>query len=61
MFADDLALDTVTGLQRLLNLLYSFCKVKDLIVNIIKTKVTVYKHGGVLVKTEKWSYGGKKR
>ena len=34
MFADDLALisDTDIGLQRLLNLLFSFCKVKDLIV-----------------------------
>ena len=32
MFADDLALisDSVLGLQRLLNLLYSFCKTKDL-------------------------------
>ena len=55
MFVDDLALlsDTVIGLQRLLNLLFRFCKVKDLIVNTIKTKVMVYKHGGVLAKTEK--------
>ena len=56
MFADDLALisDTVIGLQRLLNLLYSFCQVKDLIVNTIKTKVMVYKNG----KTERWTCGG---
>ena len=55
MIADDLALisDTVIGLQRLLNLLFSFCKVKDLVVNTIKTKVMVYKHGEVLAKTEK--------
>ena len=62
MFADDLALisDSVLGLQRLLNLLYSFCKTKDLIVNILKTKVSVYKNGGTLAKTEKWTYGGEK-
>ena len=55
MITDDLTLisDTVIGLQRLLNLLFSFCKVKDLIVNAIKTKVMVYKHGEVLAKTEK--------
>ena len=36
MFADDLALivDTVQGLQRLLNLLYDFCTNKGLIINI---------------------------
>ena len=40
MFADDLALilDIVIGLQRLLNLLLSFCKVKDWIVNTIKQR-----------------------
>ena len=60
MFADDLALnsDTVVGLQRLLNLLYSFCQVKDLIANTIKTKVMVYKNGGILAKTEHWTYNG---
>ena len=46
------------GLQRLLNLLYSFCQVKDLIVNTIKTKVVVYKNGGIHVKTEHWTYDG---
>ena len=57
MFADDLALisDTVIGLQQLLNLLHSFFKVKDLIVNIIKTKVMVYKNRGMLAKTEHWT------
>ena len=60
MFADDLALvsDTVVGLQQLLNLLYSFCQVKDLIVNTIKTKLMVYKNVGILAKTEHWTSGG---
>ena len=38
--------------------MYSFCQVKDLIVNTIKTKVMVYKNGGILAKTERWTYGG---
>ena len=62
MFADDLALisDTVIGLhiQWLLNLLYTFCQVKAFTVNTIKLKVMVYKNGGVLTKTERWTYGG---
>ena len=60
MFADDLPLifDSVLWLQRLLNLLYSFCKAKDLIVDIIKTKVMVYKLGETLAKTDKWFYVG---
>ena len=60
MFADDLALMSysVLWLQRLLNLLYSFCKAKYLIVDIIKTKVMVYKNGGMLAKTDKWLFGG---
>ena len=60
MFADDLVLisDTVMGFQRLLNLMYSFCQVNGLIVNTIKTKVMGYKNGGILAKTERWTYGG---
>ena len=60
MFADDLTLIStlVIGLQRLLNLLYSFSQVKDLMANAIKTKVMIYKNGGILAKTERWTYGG---
>ena len=48
MFADDLALisDIIIGLQRVLNLLHNFCEARDLIVNILKTKVVVFKTGG---------------
>ena len=60
MFGDDLALisDSVIGLQRLLNLLHNFCIVRDLVVNTVKTKVVVFKNGGILSKNEVWSYAG---
>ena len=50
MFADDLALisDSIIGLQRLLNILHNFCVVRDLVVNTVKTKVVVFKNGGLL-------------
>ena len=61
MFADDLALisDSIIGLQRLLNILHNFCVVRDLVVNTVKTKVVVFKNGGLLSRNEVWSYAGK--
>ena len=58
MFADDLALisDTVVGLQRQLNILYNFCDTNKLKVNETKTKVVVFKNGGVLSRHESWTY-----
>ena len=62
MFADDLALiaDTVVGLQRQLNILSEFCKDFKLKVNESKTKIVVFKNGGVLSKHETWHYGNVK-
>ena len=58
MFADDLALlsDTVVGLQRQLNILYEFCDKNKLKVNEAKTKVVVFKNGGILSRHEAWTY-----
>ena len=58
MFADDLALmaDTVGELQRQLNLLSDFCQNYKLKVNESKTKVVVFKNGGVLARHESWTY-----
>jgi len=58
MFADDLALiaDTVLELQRQLNILSDFCLQYKLKVNEDKTKVVVFKNGGVLSRNEKWHY-----
>lgn len=60
MFADDIALisDTVVGLQKQLNILNQFCEHSKLAVNILKTKVLVFKRGGQLASKEKWTYGG---
>ncbi|XP_078607973.1 uncharacterized protein LOC144879949 [Branchiostoma floridae x Branchiostoma japonicum] len=62
MFADDLALcaDSVIGLQRVLNALNTYCSKWQLTVNLVKTKVMVFRNGGKLKRTEKWYYCGKK-
>lgn len=58
MFADDIALmsDTVKGLQSQLNVLSEFCNKYMLSVNVTKTKIVVFKKGGVLARNEKWTY-----
>ena len=61
IFADDLALisDSIIGLQRLLNILHKFCVVRNLVVSTVKTKVVVFKNGGLLSRNDVWSYAGK--
>ena len=60
LFADDIALisDTIVGLQRHLNLLREYCVKKKIVVNIIKTKIVVFKKDGTLSRHEKWYYDG---
>ena len=60
LFADDIALisDTIVGLQKQLNLLFKYCLDSKLVVNISKTKVMVFRNGGILSKHEKWYYNG---
>ena len=60
LFADDIALisDTIVGLQRQLNLLREYCVQNKLVVNIIKTKIVVFKKDGTLSRHEKWYYDG---
>ncbi|XP_053385840.1 proprotein convertase subtilisin/kexin type 5-like [Mercenaria mercenaria] len=55
---DNVALlaDTVYGLQRQLNMLSDFCDTFRLKVNEGKTKLVVFKNGGVLARNEKWRY-----
>jgi hypothetical protein len=62
MFADDLALlsDTIVGLQRQLNVLSDFCTTNKLKVNEAKTKVLVFKSGGILSRHESWTYNNVK-
>jgi hypothetical protein len=61
MFADDLALvsDSIMGLQKQLNTLSRFCDDYRLKVNETKSKVVVFKNGGILSNNEKWSYKNK--
>ena len=60
LFADDIASisDTIVGLQRQLNLLREYCVQSKLVVNIVKTKIVVFKKGGTLSRHEKWYYDG---
>ena len=60
LFADYIALisDTIVGLQRQLDILLQYCTDYKMIVNVIKTKVMVFRRSGILSKTEKWFYDG---
>ena len=60
LFADDIALisDTIVGLQRQLQLLKDYCLESKLVVNIIKTKIALFKMGGRISRHEKWFYDG---
>ena len=60
LFADDLTLfsNTVIGLQRSIDRLHAYCNKWGLTVNTDKTKVMVFRRGGVLKRTEKWYYNG---
>ena len=60
MFADDIACisDTISGLQKQLNILSTYCATYKLQVNIDKTKVLIFKKGGQLSRREKWYYNG---
>ena len=57
MFVDDLALisDSVIELQRLFNILHTFCVVRYLVVNTVKTNAVE----GLLSRNKVWSYDGK--
>ena len=60
MFADDAVIfsDTIDGLQSSLNYLEMFCSKWNLNVNIDKTKIVVFRKGGILNRNEKWTYSG---
>ena len=59
LFADDVALlsDSIIGLQTQLNILFDVSKRLDLIVNLEKSNVIVFRNGGYLAESEKWTYG----
>lgn len=60
LFADDIALmsSTVIGLQQQLNILCDTAKKLDLIVNLQKSNIIVFRKGGYISAKEKWFYDG---
>ena len=62
LYADDMALiaDTIGRLQRMIDVLESYCCKWNMLVNLIKTKIMVFRRGGVLRKNEQWFYKGEK-
>ena len=50
LFADDIALisDTIQGLKRQLKILEKFCEMYKMIINVIKTKIMVFRLRGRL-------------
>ena len=61
MFADDVSsfADTVVRLQRQINLIEKFCDSVGMYLNLSKTKIMVFRNGGIIKQTEKWYYQGK--
>ena len=62
MYADDIVLlgDTVLELQRKIRVLEEFCGKWGMEVNLTKTKAVVFRNGGVMSKSVKFSYRGEK-
>lgn len=60
LFADDAVIfsDTPEGLQLSLNKLQDYCQSWNLTVNVDKTKIMVFRKGGLLSRRERWYYNG---
>ena len=60
MYADDIFnfADTVLRTQRQIDKICSFCKCVKMKINLRKTKIVVFRNGGCLKKSEKWTYDG---
>ena len=58
LFADDLVLfaETVIELQRMINRLAGYCDLCHLKVHVLKTKVIVFRNGGLLREYERWKF-----
>lgn len=58
LFADDLVIfsETVIELQRLINKLAEYCERWHLTINLLKTKIIVFRNGGPLREYERWKF-----
>ena len=61
LYADDIAQvsDMVGRLQKQIDVLYNFCKLTGMKVNESKTKIIVFRNGGIVKSNEKWYYNNK--
>ena len=62
LYADDMVegADSIGRLQKIINLLSTYCDDWGLQVNLEKTKIMVFRNGGVLKKNESWFFKGNK-
>ena len=62
MYADDIVLigEAIIQLQRKINILEQFCRKYGMKVNLDKTKVMVFRNGGITAKKESFYYLGEK-
>ncbi|MCG7892781.1 MAG: reverse transcriptase family protein, partial [Candidatus Thiodiazotropha endolucinida] len=60
MFADDVASfsDSIIGLQRQINCIQRFCNSVGMSLNLLKTKIIVFRNGGIVKNIEHWFYEG---
>ena len=61
LYADDTATgdDSVGRLQRIINEIERFCDLWGLLLNMTKSKLVVFRRGGIVKKIEKWYFKGK--
>ena len=61
MFADDMAIfsTSIEGLQQGFDNLSEYCSKWGLTVNILKTKIVIFRKGGKIGSKEKWSFNGR--
>ena len=60
MFADDVASfsETIIRLQHQINCIQRFCESVGMSLNLLKTKIIVFRDGGIVKQIENWSYQG---
>ena len=60
LFADDAVLfsETREGLQRNIDNLEKYCQKWNLTVNVEKTKIVVFRNGGILAMEDRWYFAG---
>ena len=60
MFADDVSsfADNVVRLQWQTDLIEKFCKSVGMSLNLTKTKIIVFRNGGIVKDAERWFYNG---